>query len=153
MHSLSSCHVAALATQLDIGDAVFIRIPVKPFREVAEATGSWTNHVGIVVAAGRDPVISESRFPFSGTTSLSRFVARSEAGRVAVTRMPGELSAQQRDAVVLAARRRNGILYDTGFDLHSRRQFCSRYVREVLHEATGKPVGEVETFSQLLARR
>ncbi len=37
-------------------------------------------------------------------------------------------------------------------NLHSRRQFCSRYVREVIMEATGRSVGEVETFSQLLSR-
>ena len=52
-----------------------------------------------------------------------------------------------------SADRRAGILYDTGFNLHSRRQFCSRYVREVLIEATGQSVGEVETFSHLLASR
>ncbi len=52
-----------------------------------------------------------------------------------------------------AANRRLGILYDTGFDLHSRRQFCSRYVREVVGEATGTSIGEVETFAALLARQ
>ncbi|MBU1777191.1 MAG: hypothetical protein KJ899_11175, partial [Gammaproteobacteria bacterium] len=31
-------------------------------------------------------------------------------------------------------------------------QFCSRYVREVLDEATGVEVGQVETFAQLLKR-
>lgn len=44
-------------------------------------------------------------------------------------------------------------MYDTGFDLHSRRQFCSRYVREVIEEATGIQVGEVETFAGLLSRK
>ena len=52
----------------------------------------------------------------------------------------------------MAARRRAAIFYDTGFNLFSRRQFCSRFVREVLHEATGTLVGEVESFSTLLAR-
>jgi len=37
----------------------------------------------------------------------------------------------------------------TGFDLHSPGQFCSRFVREVLLEATGVEVGEVETFGAL----
>jgi len=37
--------------------------------------------------------------------------------------------------------------------LHSRREFCSRYAREVLAEATGYTVGEVETFAHLLASR
>ena len=42
------------------------------------------------------------------------------------------------------------IHYDTGFDLNSRGQFCSRFVREVLAEATGAEVGEVVTFKTLL---
>ena len=144
---------SALALRLEVGDVVFIRIPFKPFREVAEATGAWTNHVGIVVAAGDDPVVAESRFPLSGRTSLSRFVARSGAGRVAIARLKRRLSLEEKHAVTMAAERRVGVLYDTGFDLSSRRQFCSRFVREVLHEATGIQIGEVETFAQLLARK
>jgi hypothetical protein len=140
-----------LAKQLEVGDVVFIRIPMQPFTKVADATSSWTNHVGIVSdVSGKEPVISESRVPVSGETSWSKFVQRSDKGRVAVTRLPAPLDAQQqlklRDAV--AARR--GIAYDTGFDLHSKRQFCSRYVREVLDEAAGVKLGEVEDFSTLL---
>ena len=43
------------------------------------------------------------------------------------------------------------MFYDTGFDAHSHRQFCSRYVREVLLQAVGVEVGRVETFQALLA--
>jgi len=70
-----------------------------------------------------------------------------------VTRLAGALSLEQQARVLTAATRRTGIFYDTGFDLHSRREFCSRYAREVLAEATGRTVGEVETFATLLARR
>jgi hypothetical protein len=146
--------VAGLATSLAVGDVVFIRVTAKPFREVASATGSWTNHVGIVIdTTGPQPMIAESTFPFSKTTTLSRFVARSEGGRVAVSRLQAGLSAVQQQQVRAAAMARLGILYDTGFNLHSKRQFCSRYVREVMEYATGIAVGEVETFSALLARR
>jgi hypothetical protein len=145
--------LGTLAAQLKIGDLVFIRVPARPFREVAGATDSWTNHVGIVVeVAGNEPIVGESAFPFSRFTPLSRFVARSEGGRVAVTRLQAALTAEQQTAMLAAARQRTGIFYDTGFDLHSRRQFCSRYVREVLLEATGQPLGEVETFAALLSR-
>lgn len=138
-----------------VGDLVFIRVPIRPFREVAAATGSWTNHVGIVVGTDDDgeALIGESTFPFSRTTKLSRFIARSEGGRVAVARLVDEPTDEQKNAIVDAARRRTGVFYDTGFNLSSSRQFCSRYVREVLREATGTEVGEVETFAQLLARR
>lgn len=143
--------VRDLAPQLAVGDLVFIRATPRPFREVAAATRSWTNHVGIVIAIdGAEPTIAESTFPFARTTPLSRFVARSEGGRVAVKRLGDGLDAGQAARIAPAALRRTGIFYDTGFNLHSRRQFCSRFAREVLQEATGVAVGDVETFGTLL---
>ena len=144
--------VAQLSRSLQVGDIVFTRIGAYPFRKVAEATGTWTNHVGIVLdVSGQEPLIGESRFPFSGSTTLSRFVARSAGGRVAVMRLPNPLTQAQQIALVAAALQRDHVFYDTGFDAHSHRQFCSRYVREVLLQSTGVEVGRVETFQQLLA--
>jgi hypothetical protein len=131
---------------------VFTRIGTYPFRKVAEATGTWTNHVGIVLdVLGNEPLIGESRFPFSGSTTLARFVARSAGSRVAVLRLPTPLTPAQQVAVVAAAAQRAHVFYDTGFDARSRRQFCSRYVREVLQDGAGIEVGRVETFKELLA--
>lgn len=142
-----------LAKRLEVGDVVFIRIPIQPFTKVSDATSSWTNHVGIVTdVSGKEPVIAESRVPLSGETTWSRFVRRSDKGRVAVTRLATPLDAQQQRKLRKAVAARRGILYDTGFDLHSKRQFCSRYVREVLDEAAGVKLGEVESFSVLLKR-
>jgi Permuted papain-like amidase enzyme, YaeF/YiiX, C92 family len=146
--------VAALAAQLQVGDVVFIRVDAKPFREIAAATGSWTNHVGVVVdTSGPEPLVGESKLPFSKRTPLTAFVARSQAGRVAVTRLGQGLTPEQATQVVLAAQARDGVAYDTGFNLLSQGQFCSRYVREVMLQATGVALGEVETFAQLMARR
>lgn len=151
---LFSDTLALVAPQLQVGDVVFIRVGARPFREVAAATGSWTNHVGIVVGIDASgPRIGESTFPLSRQTSLGRFVARSERGRFAVHRLAVPPSAGERRRIAEAAQRRSGVFYDTGFDLRSRRQFCSRYVHEVLMEATGRAVGEVETFAHLLSRR
>jgi hypothetical protein len=97
--------------------------------------------------------IGTSAFPLSRITTLSRFVKRSESGRFAVMRLKEDLTAEQQASVLAAATRRLGIFYDTGFDLRSRREFCSRYTREVLAEATGHTVGDVETFAPLLASR
>ena len=150
--ALATEPVVQLARSLQVGDIVFTRIGSYPFRKVAEATGTWTNHVGIVLdVSGKEPVIGESRFPFSGSTTLSRFVARSAGGRVAVMRLPSPLTPAQQLAIVAAAAQREHVFYDTGFDARSRRQFCSRYVREVLQEGAGIEVGQVETFRQLLA--
>jgi hypothetical protein len=150
---LPSISRPALARQLEVGDLLFIRVSALPFQKVASTTNSWTNHVGVVVATGgAEPVIAESTFPVSKRGSLERFLARSEGGRVEVSRLNTPLTAKQRQALVQAAQARMGVLYDTGFDLHSRRQFCSRFVHEVLREASGVEVGEVETFSALLSR-
>jgi hypothetical protein len=151
---LQRSSVTVLASDMRVGDLVFIRVGARPFLEVANATSSWTNHVGIVVdTSGAEPVIGESTFPLSRRTPLSRFIARSVGARVAITRLASEPTSEQRLQVAVSAGRRLGIPYDTGFDLHSRRQFCSRYVREVLLEATGQSIGEIETFSELLAKQ
>jgi hypothetical protein len=145
--------VQDLAASMQVGDVVFIRVTALPFRKVASTTGSWTNHVGIVIdISGGQPLVAESTFPLSRVTTLSRFVARSKTGRIAVTRLNTNLNDAQRSAIARAARKRLRIIYDTGFNLDSRRQFCSRYVREVLNEATGIEAGDVENFATLLSK-
>lgn len=142
-----------LGKQLEVGDVVFIRIPSQPFTKVSDTTSSWTNHVGIVSnVSGAEPMIAESRVPLSGESGWSNFVKRSDAGRVAVARLNVPLDERQQGNLKKALAARRGILYDTGFDLRSPRQFCSRYVREVLDEATGVKLGEVENFATLLQR-
>lgn len=135
------------------GDVVFTRIPHPPFTQIADATGTWTNHVGIVVGFNRcGAVIAESRVPVSCRTLFSFFARRSAQGRVAVLRPHRALSEAEIQRLQNAVRRRLGRLYDTGFNLRSHRQFCSRFVREVLQESTGIEAGGIETFRDLLAR-
>ncbi len=143
-----------ISSSLLVGDVIFSRIRARPFREVALATGSWTNHVGVVVEKrGPQTWIAESKFPWSRTTDLQRFVARSECGRVAIGRLRAPLAPAQQNRLREAVRQRSGVWYDTGFNLHSRRQFCSRFVREVLGQAAGIEVGEVQNFAQLFAHQ
>jgi hypothetical protein len=135
------------------GDIVFTRIRGAPFSQIADATRTWTNHVGIVVGFNRfGAVIAESRVPVACRTPFAFFVRRSAQGRVAVLRPRQPLTGAEIQRLESAVKRRLGRLYDTGFSLKSRRQFCSRFVREVLQEATGIVVGDVETFHDLLAR-
>ncbi len=72
---------------------------------------------------------------------------------MAIARLRTPLTPQQQIRLLEAVRERSGVWYDTGFNLHSRRQFCSRFVREVLAHAAGVEVGEVESFAQLFARQ
>jgi len=144
--------IEQLSEKLEVGDIVFIHVDILPFRKIAHDTGSWTNHVGIIIdTSGAEPIIAESTFPFSKTGYLSKFIARSKAGRVAVGRLHTPLTPEQRNTIKTAALRRKGIFYDTGFNLHSRRQYCSRYVYEVVNEATGISVGKIENFTALFA--
>lgn len=139
---------------LRVGDLVFTRIPFGPFRQIADATGTWTNHVGVVVATGHGgALIAESRLPISCRTRFARFARRSAQGRIAVLRLHRSLSDGEVQRLQRAAARRLGRIYDTGFNLRSRRQFCSRFVREVFLEATDADLGEVVTFADLLAQR
>ncbi|AFQ51748.1 YebB family permuted papain-like enzyme [Burkholderia cepacia] len=142
-----------LPVEPEIGDIVFIRVTVRPFLEVARATRAWTNHVGIVVGErGGEPLVAESTFPLSRVTTMSRFLARSDRGACVIARLKQPLDAAQRRRLVDAAMRRIGVVYDTGFNLASRRQFCSRFVREVVRDATRIVLGDVETFDTLLRR-
>lgn len=142
--------LSELGQQLEVGDVVFIHIRALPFMKIANATASWTNHVGVVVdTSGSEPLIAESCFPFSCTTTLKRFVRRSGGARIAVKRVATALTDKQRNKIKSSAQKRSGIFYDTGFDLHSSRQFCSRFVREVLAEATGIEVGHIESLDSL----
>lgn len=156
MFSKNAAHVSPTSGgpsmgDLQIGDMVFIRVTARPFLEVANATNSWTNHVGVVVDNhGGEPLIAESTFPLSRTTALTRFIKRSEHGRCTVARLTQPLTDTQRKALQNAADHRLGTFYDTGFNISSRRQFCSRFVREVIDEATNIQLGEVETFATLL---
>jgi hypothetical protein len=150
--TLDKTDTRKLAEELRVGDIVFIHVDVLPFRKIARDTGSWTNHVGIVVElSGTEPLIAESTFPFSKIGPISKFLKRSKEGRVAVVRLNAPLESDQLAAFKPAALKRVGIFYDAGFNLHSRRQFCSRYVREVVQEATGIQLGTVETLKALFS--
>jgi hypothetical protein len=151
--SVSVTSMRDLLGRIQVGDIVFIRVPAGPFVQIASLSETWTNHVGIVIDTHDDePVVAESAVPFSRTVTFSRFANRSAGGRIAVVRLVLPLTDEQRQRVLVGATRRLGILYDTGFNLHSSREFCSRFVREVVMEATGTELGEVETFGDLLAR-
>lgn len=148
--ALEHATVSEVSERLQVGDIIFVRIPILPFKKIASDTGSWTNHVGIITGKENGEfIVSESTFPFSRATRLPRFIARSEGSRVAIKRLNITLTAEAQQKINSAARNRYGIWYDTGFDLHSNGQFCSRYVHEVLKEAMGIHIGKITTLSNL----
>lgn len=137
--------------KLQIGDIVFIRIDNFIFNHVATATLSWVNHVGIIVGfKDNEYWVAESTIPFSKITPLSKFISRSKDNSFAIARLKQPLNNAQKKVVVQASKKRMHILYDTGFNLYSRGQFCSRFVYEVIKEATNIDISEIEDFKTLL---
>lgn len=139
------------SNKLQIGDIVFICIDNFIFNHVAMATLSWVNHVGIIVGfKDNEYWVAESTIPFSKITPLSKFINRSKEGSFAISRLKQPLNTEQKKSIVQASRKRMNIFYDTGFNLYSRGQFCSRFVYEVIKEATNIEVGDIEDFKTLL---
>lgn len=68
---------------------------------------------------------------------MENYLRRSKGNRIAVRRYKGPEQAAA-SALKQATACRMGIMYDFGFDFHGTRQFCSKFVYEVYHEATGK---------------
>lgn len=145
---------AEVTHAVKVGDVVFTREPYYLLRKVADASGGWTNHVGIVIdTSGAEPLVAESKVPRSVITPLGRFVSRSEAGYVAIRRPVQALSNEEENRLASAAHARMGRWYDLGFNLHSSRQFCSKLVYESLLAATGESIGEVTRFDALLKQQ
>ena len=138
---------------LQSGDIVFISEPYPVCHLIAATCESWDSHVGILF---REPdgrlVVAESRVPFCSYTTLDKFLARSEAGRFAIRRLHGSLSAEQVSKLRAEADRRMGRVYHQGFNFDSSREFCSKFVYGVYRDALGIEVGRLETFRELLSR-
>ena len=132
------------------GDLVFIAIDNFLYRRVARATKGWTSHVGIVFKESRDWVVYESTIPTARVTPLETFIDRSTAGTFAVRRLAAGLSEIDARALRREAERHLGKLYHLGFDLDSRRQFCSKLVYQSYLDAVGIEVGRVETARDLV---
>lgn len=132
------------------GDLVFIDIPHKLFRKVAESTKSWSSHVGIILkdSAGQW-VVSESKVPFVQEVPLVDYLRRSSEGRFEIRRL--KLNLNPTDCVALreAAYCNSGKLYNLGFNLDSKLLFCSKHVYQT-YLRIGVEVGKIQTFRELL---
>jgi cell wall-associated NlpC family hydrolase len=141
----------ACTDDLQVGDLVFIRVANFLYRRVADATRSWTSHVGMIDhRAGAEWIVAESTVPWSRYGSLTRFLRRSQSGQHAIMRLKTPLDAAAQARLQAAARKRMGRWYHFGFDLDSRHQFCSKFVYEVYRDALGVSLGTIESFRELL---
>ena len=106
-----------------------------PFRRVAAATNSWTNHVGIVVdTSGDQPQIAESTFPLSRITPLSRFAARS-AELQNLQKQIKDIQAKLQSSQQVLSEGENGRLQREGERLTGTLQRKQQYFQEDLNGA------------------
>lgn len=137
--------------EYEIGDIVFTCIGAALFGQISAASNCWSNHVGIIIGHnGEDFLVAESRVPLSTITTLSRFIKRSSNQRYAIKRLDAGLTERQKQRIVEQVPSRLRKLYHTGFKYESSRQFCSKFVFDIYKEALCIPVGEIETFGELL---
>lgn len=134
------------------GDIIFISRMHPLYRRLAETSGSWESHVGILLRNSRGAwTVAQSTIPVSNVVPLERFVGTSENGRFLVRRLRGGLPGDAVDRLRAATSRRMGVVYDSGFNYDSPRQYCSKFVFGCFSEATGQQVGKVVTFREMLA--
>jgi len=142
-----------VASKPAVGDIVFTRIGGPIFANVAATTQSWTSHVGIIVDYGNgDWIVAESGIPFVRKTPLRKFLDRSDNQEFSIKRLRTEPTDEQKLAMLKFADSQLGKVYSLGFDLDSKRTFCSKFVRDAVYQSTGQAIGEVETFDHLLHR-
>jgi hypothetical protein len=147
----SAANVQRALPSLREGDIIFICFRHALYRPIAETSGSWESHVGILFRDSAGGwMVAQSTIPVSRFTPLKSFAGHSQNGRFLVRRMKGGLTGEQVRQLRAAADRRMGKLYDTGFRYDSPRQFCSKFVYDAYLEATGKRVGRLETFREML---
>ena len=132
------------------GDILFLRIPRFLFRKVAEASNSWTNHVGIILKREGQWVVAESAIPKVRFSPLEKFIARSQEGYLLQKRLKGGLTENQVQTIHQEAEKRLGTWYHLGFDLDSKKVYCSKFVYQVYRAATGLEIGRVQRFRDLL---
>lgn len=143
-----------ITEDLQVGDIVFIRVANFLYRRVAQATGSWTSHVG-VIHSQKDGVwkVAESTVPFSRITTLEKFIKRSENGIVSIKRLPAQLTDAEKSRLQKAAEQRLGVLYHLGFDHDSKYMYCSKFVYKVYKQALNLEIGEIENFRSLINKQ
>lgn len=147
--SISNYHTPPL----EVGDIVFTCVAAFLFQSISKASLCWSNHVGIIVGHnGKDYLVAESRVPLSQTTTLTKFVKRSQHKHYAIKRLTTPLTEQQKLAIFKQVPARLNILYHTGFKFDSKLQFCSKFVYEIYRDALQIELGKVETFNDLINR-
>jgi len=132
------------------GDLVFVEIDNNLFTKVAQTQNHWASHVGVAMKHEGEWVVAESTIPKSKMTPLCEFLGKGIDSTIGVRRPNTELTDDEIIGLHEAAEERMGVLYHTGFKLHSKRLFCSKFVDQIYSQAANRNVGSIQTFDELL---
>lgn len=135
---------------LQVGDLIFTRMNLPVFTHIAEVSGTWTNHVGMVYdAAPGAEIIIESTVPRVCKTPVNQHLARSENKQFAILRLKRGLSEAEKRKLTAESEKYIGLFYDLWFNLDSRRQYCSKMVYLIYLHALKTKIGKVQTPREL----
>ena len=119
--SIQSGLCQEVAAQLQSGDLIFMASGNSLFKKIAEATKSWTTHVGIAMrSAGGDWGMYEAKLMFSTLSPLCNFLDRAgQGGKIAILRYRTEFSRTDLLQIKMESEARLGRAYNIGFDYDS----------------------------------
>lgn len=138
----------SLTSKLQDGDIIFTLIDNPLFRRVAQASGSWESHVGILFQHYGEWWVAESTIPRAKWTPLHRFIQRSEHQKFEIYREKNQLSQAETQKIRQQAESHIGKFYHLGFNYDSPRMYCSKLVY-TCYGQIGKPVGTCKTIRQI----
>ena len=138
---------------LKTGDTIFIRVNNFLYRRVAEATNSWTSHVGMVHSKENGEwVIAESTIPVSRLCPLHEFLQKSGDNKFSIKRPIRDLSQTNISNLQKEANKHLGQSYTFGFDFNSKNTYCSKFLYQIYKKVLDEKIGDIETFQKLLTK-
>lgn len=139
-----------LENRLEEGDILFTSIPHFLYKAIERGTHSPTSHVGIAIKRNGNWMVAESKVPYSRLSTLENFISRSNNYWVSVKRLKAPLSQAQKQSLRDFCKKHLGKRYDFGFNYHSKRMFCSKYVYDAYLQVCDIKVGELERVETLM---
>jgi hypothetical protein len=144
-----SCRTRAAEPVVETGDLVFETSSSSQSAAIQWATASRWSHVGIVeVTPEGEATVIEALGKVS-RTPWARWTRRARRGGDILVLRPRGLTAAQRAAAAVAARRFLGRPYDARFGWDDERIYCSELVVKAYERAAGLSFGRRERLGDL----
>lgn len=144
-----SCRTRAAEPALERGDLVLETSTSAQSAAIQWATASRWSHVGIVDVSPRGEVSVIEALGKVSRTPWARWERRARRGGGVLVLRPRGLTAAQRAAAAVAARRFLGRPYDARFGWGDERIYCSELVVKAYERAAGVSLGRRERLGDL----